>query len=267
MTRAPAQQGPGSRSWSYVGSRCGVFRGGPAGGAPPRQGVYGRAARGVDLEVQVRAGRVARVARVGDDIASLDRRAGGDLVRGEVAVPGLGAVLGGHDDHVAVGRVPLCAHGAVGRGHHRRAVGDGEVDTGVQRHPVDTGLPVVRAEPVLGDRQRELRPQPLLAGRLGRRLLLLQLLLGLQVDALLRTARPVGEVVRLGGQALQLRVELVVGGGRLHGGGVRLGGRRRLRLAPTDADRGRRDTGYTHDARRRNSHCQQGGTFGRSTAT
>ncbi len=67
-----------------------------------------------------------------------------------MAVPRLRAVgLSVTIDHVAVGAVPLRPDGAVGRGHHRRAVRDGEVDPGVHGHPVDAGLAVVGAEAVL----------------------------------------------------------------------------------------------------------------------
>ncbi len=52
------------------------------------------------------------------------------------------------------------------------------------------------AEALLRDREHEFRPQPLLAGRFRRRLLLLGGLLRLEVDTFLRPAGPVGEVVR-----------------------------------------------------------------------
>ena len=67
---------------------------------------------------------------------------GADLGAAEVAVPGLGAVRGGHDRHVAVGAVPLGAHGAVGGGHDRRAV----ADTG-KSMPVCTDIQLTPAWP------------------------------------------------------------------------------------------------------------------------
>ncbi len=120
---------------------------------------------------------------------------------------------------------------------------------------------------MLGDRQGVLGAQPLLAGRLRRRLLLLRELLGLEVDTFLRPAGPVGEVVGAGGEALQLRVQLVVGGGRLdRGRGV---GRRRHRVLAVvgqGADGRGRDPRDTHHTGRGHGHRQQRGTLGRRTA-
>ncbi len=77
---------------------------------------------------------------------------------------------------------------------------------------------------MLRHRERELRAEPLLAGRLLGRPLALELLLGLEVDAALGAAGPVREVVGAGREALELGVQLDVGGGRLDRLGVR-GGR------------------------------------------
>ncbi len=87
---------------------------------------------------------------------------------------------------------------------------------------------------MLRHRERELRAEPLLAGRLLGCPPALQLLLGLEVDAALGAAGPVGEVVGAGGEALELGVQLDVGGGGLDRLGVRGG---RPRVLPLSSDR------------------------------
>ncbi len=205
----------------------------------------------------MRSGGVAGVAGVGDDVAGL-HGPGPELVAAEVAVPGLGAVRRRHLGHVAVGHVVLRGDRAVGGRHDGRAVGDGEVDAGVHRHPVDAGLAVVRAEAVLAHRQRELRPLALLAGGFLRLALALLVLAGLEVDPLLGAAGAGGEVVGAPADAGELGVQLAVGGRELDrgvgggGGGGLLGV-----LLAAGHDGGGGDAGHAHHGDGRHGDGQQ----------
>src|SRR6478609_9193877 len=96
------------------------------------EGVDRAAAAGAHLEVEVGAGDVAGGADGADVLAAVDAVADGDVDRGLVAVPDLGAVIEGDDGLVAVGPVVAgLGDGAVGDRQDRVTGVTVEVEAGV----------------------------------------------------------------------------------------------------------------------------------------